>query len=139
MESTTRAAISVLPLLWLDNTRCREVRLRPAVRHGAPSAVRRLLRRQAGTSASLHFRCKAQHGLLRDDSPFATNKRSVRLIDRGKNFRARTLAFFPQDKTFLNPFFLAFQAAALDCVAHERHRVRRKFHFHRPRVRETLP
>src|SRR5713101_2881833 len=112
--------------------------LRPAVRHGAPSVVRRLLRRQAGTSALLHFRCKVEHGLLRDDAPLATGKGSVRLIDSGKNFRAGTFTLFPQGKSFLYRIFLALQAAALYSVADKRLLVRGEFHFHRLSVSESI-
>ncbi len=68
---------------------------------------------------------------------FATGKGSVRLIDCGENFRAGTLAFFPQGKSFLHRIFLALQPATLNRVTDERLLVWRKFHFHCVRVRES--
>jgi hypothetical protein len=75
----------------------------------------------------LHFRRKVAHGLLRDDPPFATGKGSVRLIDCGENFRAGSLAFFPQGKSFLHRIFLALQPTTLNRVTDERLLVWRSF------------
>src|SRR3989442_6347725 len=101
MESITRSAISMLLSPWLCNTRRRQARLRPPVQHGAPSADRRLLCRQASTSALLHFLRKVEHGLLRDDAPVATGKEGLRPIDAGENFPAGAFPGFPQGKSFL--------------------------------------
>jgi len=87
----------------------------------------------------LRFSGKVHHGLLGDSATLATGKRSIRLIDCGKNPRPGSLAFFPQGKCFLHRLFLALQAAALDSIANERLLVRGEFHFHRLRVRESFP
>lgn len=67
-----------------------------------------MLRRKSVSSALLNFFGKVAHGLLRDDTAFASAKGRFGLIDCKENPRAGTLAFFPQGKCFLYRVFFAF-------------------------------
>ena len=97
-----------------------------------PISGRWLLCGKTGASAPLHVFRKLAHGFLGDDAPVATGKRSFRLIDCGKRFRASALTLFPQRKGFPHRVFLAQKPSALDSLANKRFLVGSELYFHTP-------
>jgi hypothetical protein len=88
------------------------------------------------TSALLHFSGKVVHGLLRDDAAFTSRKGGFRLIDRGKNFSAGALAFFPQGKGFLHSVFFAVKSSALNGLTDKRLLILGELYIHSLKILE---
>ena len=113
------------------SAKCRRGRNLLSASGGVPSMRRVLLGGKSATPALLYLLGQLAHGLLRDDAPFAARKRSLRLIDRGKDFRSAALPVLPQGKRFFHRVFLNAEASALNGLADKRLLVWRELHFHR--------
>ena len=120
IESIRRLAISILPLSFETNTRCRQDRAPLVARRDGPSARRGKFSRKAGASALLHFLGELTHGFLRDHAAFPARKRCLAIIEREKKCRALAFAFFPQSQSFLHRIFFGVQPPAFNGPACER-------------------
>ena len=95
-----------------------------------PSAGRLLFRVEPGASPPLYVFCKLAHGFLRDGSPVTPGKRSLGIINSGKDLRTCALALLPQGQGFLHCVFFARKPAAFNCLADKRLLVGSQIHFH---------
>ena len=91
-----------------------------------------MLRGEARSTAPFHVFGKLAHGFPRDDAPFAAGKRSFRVVNRGKDFRALALTLFPKRKRLPHGIFLAAKPSALNSLTHKRFLVRGKLDFDTP-------
>jgi len=86
--------------------------------------------RKPRSSTLSHLLGKLAHGFLRDRAPFATGKRSFRLIDGGQDFRAATFPLLPQRKSFLYRVFLASKPPAVNRLLDNGPLIGGELHFH---------